>query len=76
MVHIEKGKLIIEIATNAPTQTLHDLLGAIPLCIQATQTGAEQADDSLPDCIHFLLELYRAMLPDETQVEKMFEKKD
>jgi len=75
MVRIEKNKLIIEVDSNMPTQTLYDLLGAIPVCIQATQTGPEQAPDSLPDSIHFLLELYRAMLPNETQVELMFQER-
>ena len=70
MVRIEKDKLVIELETSAPEELYHYLMKDILVCIQATQ--ADMDNDQLQDSLHFLLELYKAMLPNEEQVEKMF----
>lgn len=73
MIHIEKSKLIIEIETSAPEELYHDLIKDIIVCLQATQ--ADKDNEELKSSLHFLLELYKAMLPDEDQVRKMFARK-
>lgn len=70
MVHIKKNKLIIEIKSSVPEELYCNLLKDIIVCVQATQ--ADMDNDELKSSLHFLLELYKAMLPDETQVGKMF----
>lgn len=73
MVRIEKNKIIIEVETSAPEEFYADLLKDIITCVQSAQTDKD--NDKLGDSLHFLLELYKALLPDERQVEKIFAKK-
>ena len=72
MVRIEKNKLIIEMETSAPEEIYADLLKDVIKCIQAA--GRDKDNDEIHDSLHFLLELYKAMLPSEEQVSKMFAK--
>ena len=74
MVRIEKDKLIIEIET-IPDQLLNDLLIDIIVCVQAIQClDSEFVDEKLGRAVCTLLELYKALLPDERMVKKMYQK--
>jgi len=73
MIKIEKDKLIIEIETTDPEEYYAILLRDIIMCVQSAL--ADKDNDKLHDSLHFLLELYRAMLPTERQIESMFAKK-
>ena len=76
MIRTENNKLIIEIETTEPEQTYRNLLNGIALCVQGiAEGGTEEKDQELPDGVVFLMQLYRAMLPSEEQVEMMFKKK-
>ncbi|MGP8216890.1 MAG: hypothetical protein ACLQQ4_15090 [Bacteroidia bacterium] len=75
MIRIEKEKLIIEFETLEPEQFYKHLLKGIPTCIQAiSERGWDERDMSLPDSLFNLLELYKAILPTEKQVDRMLKK--
>jgi hypothetical protein len=75
MIRIEKDKLIIEFETLDPEQFYKHLLKGIPTCIQAiAERGWDERDMSLPDGLFNLLELYKAILPTEKQVDRMLKK--
>lgn len=77
MVQLEKDKIVITIETSAPAELLSDIIGSIPLCVQAAQMGhKELVDDKFTDSIYFLMELYKALLPDEEQTRRIFEAGD
>ena len=73
MVRLKNDKIVIEIKTSAPEELYHDMMKDILVCVQATQ--ADKDNEELRSSLHFLLELYKAMLPDEEQVRMMFAKK-
>jgi hypothetical protein len=69
MVRIEKNKIFIELEQTSPEEFYKSLLNDTITCIQALR----EAD--LEEDMYFLLELYKALLPDQEQVNKMFGKK-
>jgi hypothetical protein len=69
MVRIEGNKIIIEIEQNSPEEFYRSLLNDMINCIQALQKADMEED------VYFLLELYKAILPDQVQLNKMFGKK-
>jgi len=68
MVRIEGNKIIIELEQTSPEEFYKSLLNDTISCIQALQ------ETDIED-VYFLLELYKAMLPDQEQVNKMFRKR-
>lgn len=75
MVRIEENKLIVEIETNSPKELYHELLNCMITCVQATQeSGTQDKMEELPTSLVFFMELYKALLPDVDQVDKMFGK--
>lgn len=76
MVRIEENKLIIEIETNSPKELYQELLNSMITCVQATQeSGTQEKMEELPSSLVFLMEMYKALLPDARQVDKMFKNK-
>jgi hypothetical protein len=73
MVRIEGNKIIIEIEQTSPEEFYQGLMRDMISCIQ----GLSESDLDVPlqDSISFVLELYKAILPDQEQVNKMFGKK-
>ena len=69
MVRIEGNKIIIELEHNSPEEFYRSLLHDMINCIQALQKADMEED------VYFLLELYKAILPDQVQLNKMFGKK-
>ena len=66
-IRIEGSKISIELEQNSPEEFYRNLLKDMVNCIQALQ------ETDMED-VYFLLELYKAMLPDQEQVNKMFGK--
>lgn len=68
MVRIEGNKILIELEQTSPEEFYNSLLRGMVNCIQA-MNEAEVED------VYFLLELYKALLPEQEQINKMFGKK-
>ena len=69
MVRIEGNKIIIELKQTLPEEFYRSLLNDTITCIQALRETDAEED------MYFLLELYKALLPDQEQINKMFGKK-
>lgn len=67
-IHIEGNKILIEVETTSPEEFYQSLLREMINCIQLMSEA--EVDD-----VYFLLELYKALLPDQEQTDKMFGKK-
>ena len=73
MVRIENNKLVIELNQPTPEEFYAGLLKDIITCIQALHET--ELDEPLPGSMFYLLELYKGLLPDQEQVNKMFGQK-
>ncbi len=73
MVCIEGNKILIELEQTSPEEFYQGLLKGMINCIQAmSETDLEEP---MSDSMYYLLELYKAILPNQEQVNKMFGKK-
>lgn len=72
MVRIEGNKIFIELEQTSPEEFYQGLLKDMVNCIQAmSETDLEEP---MSDNMYFLLELYKGILPNQEQVNKMFGK--
>lgn len=76
MVTSTKNKLVIEIDVSTPDTLLFNLLHDIPTLIQALQClDVDFQDEGTQSGIATLLVLYEALLPSETEVMELLERR-
>lgn len=72
MIEIKKDRLIIELNTSNPEETLLCIQKGIIEAIQILHKGEEIYNEpDLPIHIYYLLELQRALLPTSQQLKQM-----
>lgn len=73
MVRITGTTLLIELNQPDAEEFYQGLLNDIIVCVQALHET--DMDEPLPGSMYYLLELYKGLLPDQEQINKMFGKK-